>query len=408
MTTLNLEGIRIVDLTMWWSGPVCTSYLGALGAEVIKVESIQRPDGFRFSMSSPGADWWELGPQFNSANMSKKGITLNLNDPEGMKLLKELIAKSDVVIENSSPRVMENFGLTYEQLCEINPSIIMLTMPAYGRTGPDRDQPGFAFTFEILSGVAQVNGYRDDNPMTIGGAGDVISGMHAAFALLTAIQYRQRTGKGQMVEVAQVEGCANFMGQPIADASLNGRNWGRFGNRQPNMAPHGVYRCKGNDEWIAIAVADEAEWKHFCEAIGNPSWTTDERFLTIQSRYENHDDLDIFIENWTSHLDKEEASNLLQTFGVSAGPVVHVNDIDKAPYFDDFFQPITHEFTGTHLYPAWPVKFSGQRLEHRSPAPLLGQHNKDVLKDILNRSDEQIKQLTDANVIGMKPVFASN
>ena len=408
MTTLPLDGIRIVDLTMWWSGPVCTSYLGALGAEVIKVESVQRADGFRYSMSSPGENWWELGPQFNAANMSKKGITLNLNDSEGMKLLKELIAKSDAIIENSSPRVMENFGLTYEQLCELNPSIIMLSMPAYGRTGPNRDQPGFAFTFEILSGLAQVNGYRNDSPMTIGGAGDVISGTHAAFALLSALQYRETTGKGQMIEIAQVEGCVNFMGQPIADASMNGRNWGRTGNRQPNMAPHGVYRCKGTDEWIAIAVADDTEWKQFCKALGNPSWTTDERFHTIKSRYENHDDLDIFIENWTSQLEKEEASNLLQTFGVSSGPVVHVNDIEKAPYFDGFFQPVTHEFTGTHQYPAWPVKFSGNRLEHRSPAPLLGQHNKDVLQNILNCSDEEIKKLTEEKVIGNKPAYASS
>ncbi|WP_052343635.1 CaiB/BaiF CoA transferase family protein [Bacillus massiliigorillae] len=402
--TLPLEGIRIVDLTMWWSGPMCTSYLGSLGAEVIKIESIQRPDGFRYSMSSPGENWWELGPQFNVANANKKGITLNLNDPEGMKLLKELVAKSDAVIENSSPRVMENFGLSYEKLCEINPSIIMVSMPAYGRTGPNRDQPGFAFTFEILSGIVQVNGYRDDNPMTIGGAGDVISGVHTAFSLLTALQHRERTGEGQLVEVAQVEGCANYMGQQIADASMNGRNWGRLGNRQPNMAPHGVYRCKGEDAWVAIAVANDQEWKQFCEASGNPSWTKDERFNTIQSRYENHDELDIFIENWTSQLKNNEVATRLQEVGVSAGPVVHVNDTEAAPYFQDFFQPVTHPLNGTHLYPTWPVKFSGQRLEHRSPAPLLGQHNEDVLKNILNLSDEEVVKLVNADVIGNVPL----
>ena len=404
MTNLPLEGIRIVDLTMWWSGPICTSYLGALGAEVIKVESVQRPDGFRYSMSYPGENGWELSPQFNVANTNKKGITLNLNHPEGMKLLKELIAKSDVVIENSSPRVMENFGLSYEQLCEINPSIIMMSMPAYGRTGPNRDQPGFAFTFEILSGLVQVNGYPNDNPTIIGGSGDVISGMHAAFALLSALQYRERTGEGQMVEVAQVESCANFMGQPIADASMNGRNWGRLGNRQPNIAPHGVYRCVGEDAWVAIAVTNEAEWEQFCQVIGNPSWTMDERFRTIESRYEYHNELDVYIENWTSQLENNEVASRLQEAGISAGPVVHVNDIPNTPFLKDFFQSVTRQLTGTHQYPAWPIKFSGQRLTHRLPAPLLGQHNEEVLKNVLQRSDEEISKLADANVIGSVPL----
>lgn len=404
MSALPLEGVRIVDLTMWWSGPMCTSYLGALGAEVIKVESVQRPDGFRYSMSSPGENWWELGPQFNCANTSKKGITLNLNDPEGMRLLKELIAKSDVVIENSSPRVMENFGLTYEQLCDINPSIIMVSMPAYGRTGPNRDQPGFAFTFEILSGIVQVNGYRDDNPMTIGGVGDVISGTHTAFALLTALQYRNQTGKGQMVEFAQVEGCANFVGQQIADASMNGRDWGRMGNRQPHMAPHGVYRSKGEDEWVAIAVANEVEWSQFCNALGQPAWTTEERFQTLAGRLEHHDDLDLYIENWSSQLEPKEAASLLQSFGINSGPVVHVNDTENEPYFQDFFQPVTHALTGTHMYPAWPVKFSGKRLEHRSPAPLLGQHNQEVFQSILGCTEEEMNKLESADIIGTIPL----
>lgn len=406
MSSLPLEGIRILDLTMWWSGPICTSYLGALGAEVIKIESVQLPDGFRYSMSTPGENWWELGPQFNGANMNKVGITLNLNEPEGITLFKDLVAKSDVVIENFTPRVMENFGLSYETLCEVNPQIIMMSMPAYGKTGPYRDQPGFAFTFEILSGIAQVNGYRDENPMIVAGVADVISGFHASNALLAALEYKARTGKGQSVEVAQVEGCANLMGQPIADFSLNKRNWGRMGNRQPNMSPHGIYRSKGDDAWVALAVSTEDEWEKFCDVIGNPTLINDERFKTMEGRCEHQSELDQLVENWTKELNNQEITDLLQKAGVSAGPVLHVDEIVEAPYLKDMFQTVSREFTGTQDFPTWPVKFSGQRLEHRTPAPTLGQHNAYVLKGILELSEEHIVSLVEKDIIGQEPLTA--
>lgn len=404
MESLPLEGIRILDLTMWWSGPICTSYLGAQGAEVIKLESVQSPDGFRYTMSSPGENWWELGPQFNTANLNKLGLTLNLNDPEGVKLFEELVAKSDVVIENFTPRVMVNFGLTYDRLREINPKIIMLSMPAYGKNGPYRDQPGFAYTFEILSGIAQVTGYRDGNPMIISGVGDVISGFHTSYALLAALEYRERTGIGQFIEVAQVETSANFMGQPIADFSMNGRNWGRMGNRQPNMAPHGIYRCNGEDSWVAIAVTNDDEWQRFCEVASKPSWATDERFRKAADRYEHQDELDQLVESWTSQLGHYESSELLQEAGVSAGPVLEVDELVEDPFLEGMFQEVTRDLTGTHAFPTWPVKFSGQRLKHQSPAPTLGQHNEYILKDILGLSDEQISRLEQTEMIGIEPL----
>lgn len=406
MSSLPLEGIRILDLSMWWSGPICTSYLGAQGAEVIKIESVQSPDGFRYTMSSPGENWWELGPQFNAANMNKLGLTLNLSDPEGKKLFKDLVAKSDVVIENFTPRVMENFGLTYECLREVNPQIIMLSMPAYGRNGPYRDQPGFAYTFEILSGIAQVNGYRNENPMIVSGVADVIAGFHAAYALLTALEHRERTGKGQFVELAQVEGCANYMGQPIADVSMNGRNWGRMGNRQPNMAPHGVYRSKGEDSWVAIAITSDEEWQTLCEVMANPALANDDRFRTAAGRCEHQDELDQWVERWTTQFGHYEVSEILQKAGVSAGPVLEVDEMVEDPFLKDMFQEMTRELTGTHKFPSWPVKFSGQRLQHHSPAPMLGQHNEYVYKGILGLSDEQIASLIQAEIIGVAPLGA--
>lgn len=407
MSSLPLEGIRILDLTAWWSGPLCTSYLGAQGAEVIKIESIQSPDGFRYTVAPPGeANWWELGPQWNSTNHNKFDLTLNINDPEGKKLFKDLVAKSDVVIENFSARVMENFGLTYEVLQEVNPKIIMMSMPAYGKTGPYRDQPGFAFTFEILSGIAQVNGYRDGNPSIIAGATDPIAGFHAAYALLAALDYRERTGKGQFIEVPQVEACLNLMGQPLSDVSLNGRNWGRMGNRHLNMAPHGVYRSKGEDSWVAIAVTNDEEWQKFCEVIGNPTLVNDERFRTLAVRCEHQDELDRLVESWTSQFGHYEAAELLQRAGISAGPVLAVDEMEKDPFLQGMFQEMTRELSGTHLFPSWPVKFSGERVQHHSPAPLLGQHNEYVLKDILELSDEQFESLKQREIIGNQPLGA--
>ncbi|WP_050616112.1 CaiB/BaiF CoA transferase family protein [Bacillus testis] len=403
MSTLPLEGIRILDLSMWWSGPLCTSFLGAQGAEVIKVESVQSPDGFRYTLSVPGDHWWELGPQFVSANHNKKGITLNLNDEEGLTLFKELVAKSDVVIENFTPRVMKNFGLTYDVLKEINPEIIMFSMPAYGNEGPYKDQPGFAFTFEMLSGIAQLNGYKDENPMIVAGVADVISGFHTTFAVLAALEYRNRTGKGQFVEVPQVESCVNLMGQPISDVSLNGRSWGRNGNRQPNYAPHGAYRSKGNNSWIAIAVSTEEEWTKFKEAIGNPDWASRDEFSTFQKRYAHQDELDSLIESWTSALEHYEAANLLQEAGISAGPVLHVNEMEKDPYLADLFQELDRKYVGKHAYPSWPLKVSGERLKHRFPAPTIGEHNEEVLKHLLGLSDEKIGDLENKGIIGSEP-----
>src|SRR5690625_3877668 len=387
MEFLPLEGIRILDLTMWWSGPICTSYFGAQGAEVIKVESVQSPDGFRFTMTTPRDNWWELGPQFNAANHSKLGLTLNLNSSEGIQLLKDLAAKCDVVIENFTPRVMKNFGLSYEALREVNPEIIMLSMPAYGSNGPYRNRPGFAYTFEILSGIAQTNGYENEKPMIVSGVADVISGFHTAYALLGALEYKNRTGKGQFIEVAQVETCLSVVGQPIADISMNGRNWGRMGNRDPKMAPHGVYRSKDEDYWVALVIQNDEEWQRFREVVGNPDWSNEERFRTAKDRLENQDELDEYVEGWTSQYNHSESAEMLPSAGISAGPVLEVDEITEAGYLKGLFQETTRELTGTHAYPSWPVKFSGKRVEHQRPAPILGQHNEYVLKDILELTD---------------------
>lgn len=401
-----LQGIRVLDLSMWWSGPMCTSYLGALGAEIVKVESAQSPDGFRFTVSAQGENWWEVGPQFNSANHNKLGATINLMDEEGRNYLKQLVGQCDILIENYTPRVMENFGLTYDVLKEHNDKLIMLSMPAYGKTGPYRDQPGFAYTFEMLSGIAQLNGYRDGNPMTVLGVADVIAGFHAGAALLTAIEYRDRTGKGQQIELAQVEGCLNYMGAPIADYVLNERNWGRQGNRQPGFAPQGVYRCEGRDNWVAISITNDVEWQTFCDVMGQSELAQDGRFNTYENRWANHDELDVMIREWTQQYGHHQVSKILQQQNIAAGPVLEVHEMEHDPFLKDMYQEITRDLVGTHLYPSWPIKINNERVQHYKPAPLLGEDNEYVFKEILKLSDEEYASIQDKQIIGQTMIKA--
>lgn len=408
MSSLPLEGIRVLDLTMWWSGPLSTSYLGAQGAEVIKIESVQAPDGFRFVSGKPGENWWELGPQFNAGNMNKKGLTLNLRDTDGIKIFKELVSKSDIVIENFSASVMDRFGLSYDILKEINPELIMVSMPAYGKTGPFSDKPGFAYTFEILSGLAQVNGYEEGNPTIISGVGDVVSSFHTTYALLSALEYRAETGEGQFIKVSQVETSIGYMGQPFADLSMNDRLWGRVGNKQPGFAPHGYYRSKGEDSWVAIAVTNEEQWQSLCELIWDSELVDDERFKTMESRYENQEALKEVIEKWTVKYGHYEASEKLQAAGINSGPVLEVGELEEDPFLSNMFQEVTRDLTGTHKFPAWPVKFDDERLLHNKPAPKLGENNYDILNGLLGYSAKEIEEFQEKDLIGEIPLGARN
>ncbi|MFJ7407646.1 MULTISPECIES: CaiB/BaiF CoA transferase family protein [unclassified Lysinibacillus] len=397
-----LKGVRILDLSMWWSGPMCTSYLGALGAEIIKLESIQSPDGFRFMLTSPKEDWWEFGPQFNAANHNKRGATLNLNDEEGKAYFKKIMEKCDIVIENFTPRVMENFQLTYDVLSQYKKDVIMLSMPAYGKTGPYRDQPGFAYTFEMLSGIAQLNGYQDGKPMTVLGVADVLAGFHAAAALLIALEHRDFTGEGQEIELAQNEGCVNYMGAPIADFVLNGENWSRVGNRQPGIAPQGVYRTQGKDSWVAISITSDEEWQSLCLEMNAQSLLNDERLKTAAGRFAAHDELDAIISKWTQQETHHAIASRLQKVGVPAGPVLEVHEMEHDPFLKNMYQEVTREYVGTHLYPSWPIKWNNERVLHKAPAPLLGQDNEYVFKELLQLSDEEYNSLLEKNIIGNK------
>jgi crotonobetainyl-CoA:carnitine CoA-transferase CaiB-like acyl-CoA transferase len=404
MAKQPFEGIRICDLSQNWSGPYCTAYLGGLGAEVIKVESIQHPDTFRFG-NLVSENWWEAYAAWNCTNLNKYDVTLDLNNPVGKELFKKLVKVSDIVIENFTPRVMENFGLHYQALKELKNDIIMVSLQGYGQSGPWRDYASFGIAFEQSGGMAYLTGYTDGPPQNLGGSADVVAGTHAAFAIQAALEYRRRTGKGQFIEIAQAELLTRYLGAPLIDFVLNNRVWGRLGNRNPFMAPHGIYRCKGHDMWVAISVSSDKEWSAFSHAIGKSELAQDERFSTVINRYRNQDDLDKIIGAWTLEKDRYDVMTLLQKAGVAAGAVVIADKLHQEPQLKDrgFYQEVTRDIIGTQIYPRWPIRFTETDIKMRA-APKLGEHNNYVLGTILGLSKPEIEQLEKDQIIGTLPL----
>ena len=405
MAELPLQGVRVVDTCIYWAGPMATALLADLGAEVIKIESIQRLDYLRLLGGWPTPDGYEWSSVFNGANRNKFGITLNLNDQRGKDIFKDLVRVGDIVTENFSPRVMENWGLTYDALKEINPRLIMLSMPGFGTTGPLRNYVTFGPNVEMVSGMPTISGYPGGEPMMTGYMADPAAGLMGAVAVMTALQYRRRTGKGQHIDLSQMEAITTFMGGALMDYVMNDRFQPRRGNRHPFLAPHGVYPCKGDDEWVTITISSDDEWSAFCAAVGSPDWTQEARFSDNRSRHENHDALDVLIGQWTSQHDRREIMGVLQQAGVAASPVLSYGDVLDDPQLQHrgFFQTVTRPVTGTHPYPGFPAKFSETPVTIRRPAPTLGQDNEHVLGTILGMTKEQIAQLAEDEIIGTQP-----
>ncbi len=403
---LPLDGVRVLDVTAFWAGPCATQYLAAIGADVIKVESVQRPDSMRFNVGvSPKTEqWWEQGYLFLSANLNKRGITLNLGDERGRGLFLQLVARSDVVVENFTPRVMENFALTYDAIREVRPDVVMVSMPGWGLEGPWRDRPGFATTMEQASGMAFVTGYQDGAPMAPGLC-DPLAGVHGAFAVLAALEERQRTGRGQHVEVPMIDLAVNVSAEQILEFEAYGELMTRRGNRCVQAVPQGVYACAGTDEWLALSVTTEEQWKALCEAIGFPAWAADPKLATVARRSAAHDRIDQAIGGWCA---VRALSAALDVLGEAvAQPVVPAYAIDEDPQMQarDFWESVVHPVVGEHRYPGWPMRLSGSPAGwYRSPAPLLGQHNVEVLSGLLGLADDEIADLQASGVIGERPL----
>lgn len=408
--TKPLEGIRVMDLTQVFAGPTCTRILGDLGAEVIRMESPTRLDVTRnlIHLDNDGRDLpWERTLYFAIRNAGKKEIVIDLSQPRGRELLRGVIAQSDVVAESFTPRVMRSFELDYERLREIKPDIIMISLSGYGQDGPRSDWSAYGMGLEPASGVSQLTGYAGGPPMRSGlSLTDPYSGFVGAGAVLAALNYRRRTGKGQYIDLSEQEAAIPLVGSALMDYSMNDRLPERAGNRSPWAAPQGCYRCKGQDDWLVISIENDAEWAAFCEATGYPEWAEDERFVGVVARHEHHDELDRLIESWTREQDHYDAFHLLQRAGVKAAPVLNGKEILLDPHFKErhHFDVVDHPIHGKRpIQRHLAAKFSEFEASVDGAAPTLGEHNQEVLGGLLGLSDDELGELEEQKIIASRP-----
>ncbi len=401
---LPLKNIRVANFGWVWAGPVVGQTLGYLGAEVYKIESNTRID---LTRKLPPFGGGEASPNHSLSNHAcwagNGSVTLNLKKPEALELARELVAVSDVVIENFGPGVMDQFGLGYEDLVRVKPDVVMFSMPAAGLTGPLRDVRTYGLSLTSITGLDSLNGYIGGAPVPVENAfSDPFNGIMGAFAVLTALAHRDRTGVGQHVDYSQAEAVMQMVGPAYMDYVLNSRVAGPIENRHPLgvAAPHGVFPCSGDDRWIAIAVLTEEEWRALVEAMDSPEWAASEEFATAAERVSNIDALHTKLAEFTAAYDDRELSERLQAVGVAATPVLNVADLLNDPHYKDrgTFVEVHHPlgFDET-IYGAY-VKTSRTVADVR-PGPWIGQDNEHVFKDILGLSEERYDELVAAEII---------
>ncbi len=403
---LPLEGVRILDFTAFLAGPMSTQYLASIGADVVKIESIQRPDPMRFAvLVEPTVDqWYEQSSIYHSCNLNKRSLTLNLADPRGQELALRLVAEADVVVENFTPRVMAHFGLTYEALRAVKPDIIMVRMPGFGLDGPWHERPGFAASMEQVSGLAWVTGYTDGQPL-IPGICDPLAGMHSAFAILTALEHRRRTGHGQQIELAMIDMAASLVSEQVLEHAVYDRLMQREGNRLPGGAHQGVYSCNDPEQWVAIALASDEDWQALDQALGSPDWMADPRLQSPAGRRDAPDLIDRRLGAWFGSRSHKEALAELRAAGVPAEVVVHSYDVDLDDQMSSrgFWEEVRHPVVGTIRFPAWPVRIASRHQPwFRRAAPLLGADNEGILRSV-GVSGPELDQLEADGVIGTRP-----
>ncbi|MBI2846860.1 MAG: CoA transferase [Chloroflexi bacterium] len=396
-----LRDYRVLDFGWVIAGPLLGQVLADMGAEVIKVETRKHLDEMRQSPLNTSRDP-EKDPVFHTTNRNKLGVTVDMSHPEGRLLLKEMVKTCDVVAENFSPRVMKEHGLNYESLRRIKPDLIMVSLPAAGSYGPLSHIVTYGPTVSSLAGLDSMVGYYGERVLgSQGFYADMTSAIHAAFAVLSALYYRNNTGLGQHIEVPQWEAAACCIGEAIMEYTINGRIIGPRGNRHPTMAPHGNYPCKGEDKWVSIAVKTEEEWSAFCNAVGNPPWTSEERFADAASRLSNVAELDEYVAQWTRNHTHYEAAEILQRAGVAAAPVLDVGERYLDPHFQErqIYADFEHPAIGKDIIAGLSWKLSATPGGIRSPAPLLGQHNDYVFGEILGLPQKEIQRLMEEKVI---------
>jgi len=401
-----LKGIRIVDLSMGWAGPLACRHMADMGADVIKIESCERFDWWRSWEATPewiADDGAEKSAAFNMVNRNKRGITLDLEHPEGRSLFLELVKSANAVVENFSGRVLPKLDIGYDILKVAKPEIILLSMPAFGSSGPWADFRAYGSTVEQSSGLPHLNGFADDPPtMQHVAYGDAVGGLTGASALLTALRHQARTDQGQLVDLSQVEALHALASHGILEFGANRRVWPRAGNYSPRFAPHGVYRCAGDDDsWIVIQIFDETQWRAL-QRLASPVL---DGFGELDERLGRASELDAALQSWTEQQAGRELMHRLQRQGVPAAVTNSAATLldDEQLCARGFWQYVPRAVVGLQPNPSAPYRAGAQPIEVATPAPTLGQHNDEVLGGILGLARDDLDRLSGLGVIGTKP-----
>jgi len=403
-----LDGIRVADFTWVWAGPYCTMQLAHLGADVIRIETRTRPCITRVLPPWPEGKPGGLNRSgyFNQYNQGKRSLTLNFKDPAAHEIARRLIAKSDVVTNNFAHGVMDRMGFGYEELKRIKPDIIMISLSGYGDTGPYRDYVAYGPAQVPLSGLSALTGYRGSPPMHAGFSyADPNAGVHGAFAVLAALYHRAKTGEGQYIDMSQWECAMTVLPEGILEYTFNGREPERNGNRDPRMAPHGIFKCldrpekiAGNtiDQWVAIVCADDTDWGRLARAIERPELANDPRFATLAARKQNEDELESIVTRWTVSRRAAAVARLLQHAGVPAAVVAdnkYLSEEDPHLKARDYFVFRQHPEVGQRQHAGVPWKLSRTATTVRAAAPMIGQHTDEVLEQLLGYSADETAKL---------------
>ena len=413
-----LGGLRILDLSQVAAGPYATMFLGFMGAEVIKIESLSRmdinrgkarpsPDDLRvYPDGDPGEHPWNTTAHHVHRNINKRSLTLDLSAKRGKELFLELAKVCDVLVENYRGSVMDRLGLGYDVVSRLNPGLIYMKISSQGANGPEANYGSLGSTLEQTAGLASITGYDDDLPlMTNLVYPDPVVGILSFGALMTALRRRLKTGSGCLVDLSQREVTTMLLGEAILDFSVTGRIAGTMGNRHRDMAPQGVYPCSGEDMWVAISVSSDEEWESLCRVMGQPHLASDSRFADPKSRRNNHDDIDLVISTWTETQDHYQVMYLLQAQGVPAAPVLKGGEVVDDPHLESrgFWDVVNHPEAGTYKQVTTPWLLSNSPRATSTPAPGLGEHNYQVLSGLLGLSKSEIDTLAQKGVIGNTP-----
>ncbi len=408
-----LEGVRIVEMGQLIAIPSAMKWLGDMGAQVIRLESVQRLESYRTDSlyhNDVEGEFWNRGANFYEQNRNKLGLTLDLSRDEGRGVLRDLIAVADVFAENFTPRVIRNFGLEYEDLRKIRPDIIMVSSTGYGFEGPWANFGATGPATEGAAGLAYVTGYRDGGPvMSEIPFTDYTAGEHTVAAVMLALMHRLNTGQGQFIDVSQTQTCSATVPEALLDWTVNGRVEERIGNEDPAMSPHGCYPCAGDDRWIAIAVDSDEAWRGLCRVMGRADWAADDRYADVLGRIQHRAELDKMLGFETRSHDNHELMARLQAEGVAAGAVADSEDLLFNVHLKErrFYEVVEHhEATGMPPLPyaGRPWKLSGTPAVAPQPAPIMGQHNRDILAGLLGRTDDEVAALEEERIIGYTPL----